>query len=585
MYGRAIKAVVCAAFCGLFLIPYPLCAQELPQSPSISDTTLVNALIDSSFEYSYSDPELAAEFANKALQLSRELDFRKGLAGAHRELGYALSTQGDFEGALQHFEEGLRLYRAIGDTTGIISQLNGIGSLYKGRSEYNRALEYYFESLGLCRVIGFDKGTAAILGNIGLAYFELKEHDKALEFYRQALEMNTKTGRKASLGVNYNNIGLLHGDEGRYELSLENHLKALELRRELGYTIEIANSLNNLGRVSMQMGNYQKALDYLNEAFEVNDGNDPDLTTIIHENLAKTYRAAGRYDSALVHARETLEQSRDFGSLLGVKVGYELLSDIHKQLGNYKEAVAYQTELMAVKDSILNKEKARQINELQAKYEAEKREKEIALLEEEKEQQALLRNALLAGLILVGIIGVLVYNRQRLKIRKNRAELENRRLEEEKLQQDLEFRNRQLTTHTLHLVQKNKTMEKLKEKIGGIREQGRGRENGEITKELQKLEHMVDYSFHLDNDWEEFRLYFEQVHTGFFDELKERYPELTTNELRLSALARLNLSIKETAAIMGITPDSVKTARYRLRKKLDIETEENLSEFLMAITD
>lgn len=583
MNGTTIKAVLCAALCGLIFLPYPSCAQQLPQSPSISDTTLVNALIDSSFEYSYSDPKLAEEFANKALQLSRELDFRKGLAGAHREMGYALSTQGDFEGALQHFKEGLRLYRAMGDTTGIISQLNDIGSLYRGRSEYSSALEYYFESLGLCRATGFDRGAAAVLGNIGLTYFELEEHDKALEFYRQGLEMNKKTGRKASLAVSYNNIGLLHGDEGRYELSLEYHLKALELRRELGYTIELANSLNNLGRVSMQMGKYEQAVGYLREAFEVNDGNDPDLTSIIHENMAKTYRAAGRYDSALVHARQTLEKSRAFGTLLGVKVGYELLSDIHKKLENYEQAVVYQEQLMAVKDSILNEEKARQINELQAKYEAEKKEKEIALLEEEKKQQALLRNALLAGLILVGIIGVLVFNRQRLKIRKNRAELENRRLEEEKLQQDLEFRNRQLTTHTLHLVQKNTTMEKLREKIGGIRKQGRG--NGEISKELQSLEQMVDYSFHLDDDWEEFRLYFEQVHPGFFDELKQQYPELTTNELRLSALARLNLSVKETAAIMGITPDSVKTARYRLRKKLDIETEENLSEFLMSITD
>jgi DNA-binding CsgD family transcriptional regulator len=94
---------------------------------------------------------------------------------------------------------------------------------------------------------------------------------------------------------------------------------------------------------------------------------------------------------------------------------------------------------------------------------------------------------------------------------------------------------------------------------------------------------MVDYSFSLDKDWEEFRLYFEEVHTGFFDTLKKRYPDLTPNELRLAALAKLNLSIKETATIMGITPDSVKTARYRLRKKLDMETEENLTEYLMEI--
>jgi DNA-binding CsgD family transcriptional regulator len=129
------------------------------------------------------------------------------------------------------------------------------------------------------------------------------------------------------------------------------------------------------------------------------------------------------------------------------------------------------------------------------------------------------------------------------------------------------------------MVQKNETMKELKENIGEIQR----KDNGGINRDLQKLKNMVDYSFNLDKDWEEFRLYFEEVHTGFFDTLKERYPDLTPNELRLAALVKLNLSIKETATIMGITPDSVKTARYRLRKKLDMETEENLTEYMMEV--
>lgn len=81
--------------------------------------------------------------------------------------------------------------------------------------------------------------------------------------------------------------------------------------------------------------------------------------------------------------------------------------------------------MTAVKDSILNAEKSQQINELQTRYETAQKEKEIALLEQEKRQQAILGNVLLAGLILVGIIGILVYNRQKLKINKKKVELEN----------------------------------------------------------------------------------------------------------------------------------------------------------------
>ena len=550
---------------------------EQPQTNS-PDTVLVNSLVDSSYTLSYSNPDRAIKLATRALAISQDLDFKSGIASAHGELGYAYSVKGAFEKSLKHFKEGIAQNRTIGDSVGLVSQLNDLGTTYKSQSKYDQALKYYFEALGICEKMQLDRGISATVGNIGLSYFEMDEYQKALKFYKRALAINKRIGNRPSLAVNHNNMGLLHGDENRYERALKHHLKALEIRRELGYQIEIANSLNNIGRLYMQQKKLDLAMDYLQRALVKNDNQDPDLTSIIHENLTKVHLSSGKLDSALTHAHRTLELSEDFGSKLGQKVAYELLTNIYRKQGNYQEALDFQQKLIAVKDSILNQQKAKQINELQAKYETAKKEKEIALLEKEKQQEAALRNAFLAGLILIAIIGILIYNRQRLKIKKNRTQLENKRLKEDKLEQELEFKNRQLTTHTLHLVQKNEVMKELKAKVSQIR-----REDKNINRSLQKLQNMVDYSFNLDQDWEEFQIYFEEVHSGFFDVLKEQYPDLTPNELRLSALAKLNLSIKETATIMGITPNSVKTARYRLRKKLDIETEENLNNFILKI--
>lgn len=546
---------------------------------SSQDSTVVNNLIDSSYTVSYSNPDRAIKFANRALAIAEQLDYQKGIAGAHGELGYAYSVKGEFEKSLAHFKKGIARNRSIGDSLGLVSQLNDLGTTYKKQSDYEQALKYYFQALTICQEMGLERGISATLGNIGLSYFEMNEYDHALAFYQRALAINKRINNKASLAVNYNNIGLLYGDKGKYEQAIKYHFKALELRRQLGYRIGIANSLNNIGRLYMQKEKFKQALDYLYRALTKNDGRDPDLTSIIHENITKVFLADGQLDSALVHARKTLDLSAGFGSKLGQKVAYELLTDIFEQQGNYQQAYLFQKKLTAIKDSILNEEKSRQINELQAKYETAKKEKEIALLEKEKQHQAVLRNAFLAGLILIGIIGLLIYNRQRLKIKKNRTELENKRMKEEQLEQDLKFKNQQLTTRTLHMVQKNEAMKKLRNKVRTIRKQ----EKQDLNRSLQKIQNMVDYSFNLDEDWEQFEIYFEEVHSGFFDTLKELYPELTPNELRLSALAKLNLSIKETATIMGITPNSVKTARYRLRKKLGMETEENLTEFMMDI--
>ena len=488
------------AFCTSLLL-FVCCAfstvQQLTQSVARSDTTLVQSLRDSSYEYSYSNPDRAIEFANRALQVATQINYEEGIAGAHGDLGYSYSVKGEFKNSLKHLNEGIPLSQSIGDSLAWVSMLVDKGGVYKLQSEYNKALEIYFESLALSREMGLERGVAAALTNIGLCYFELNETDKALEFYQNALEINERLDNKPNLAVIYNNLGLLHGDDGNHNQALEYHSDALELRRELEYPLEIANSLNNIGRLHMQMEQNEIAIDYLNQALEVNDGQDQDLSSIIHENLTKLYIRDDQYNQALVHAKETLAHSQAFGTKLGEKIGYELLAQIYEQTGEFEKAYSNQQKLTAVKDSILNAEKAQQINELQTKYETTQKEKEIALLEQEKQRQATLRNVFLGGLILIGIIGILVYNRQKLKIRKNRAEIENKRLKEEQLESDLEFKNRELTNHSLHLVQKNETMKELKENITEIKENGR--EN--IRKHLQKLENTIDYSFNLDEDW------------------------------------------------------------------------------------
>jgi len=192
--------------------------------------------------------------------------------------------------------------------------------------------------------------------------------------------------------------------------------------------------------------------------------------------------------------------------------------------------------------------------------------------------------------LFIVITAFFLYNHQRVKSRKNkqlyesqkaldRAELNNARLRQGQLQKELEFKTKELTTSALNFIQKNSLMQELKDKIKEIQSKS---DHG-LSRELNKLQHIVDHSFNLDDDWDEFRMYFEQVHHDFLGNLKKRFPDLTNKELRLCALLRLNLNIKETTSLLGISAESVKVARYRLRKKLGLVTEENLTDFLRHI--
>ena len=84
-------------------------------------------------------------------------------------------------------------------------------------------------------------------------------------------------------------------------------------------------------------------------------------------------------------------------------------------------------------------------------------------------------------------------------------------------------------------------------------------------------------------DWKDFDTYFESLNKNFYLRLKEISPDISPNDLKICALIKLNLSIKEMAVILSISPDSVKTARYRLRKKLSLQTEDNLTDFILSL--
>jgi DNA-binding CsgD family transcriptional regulator len=358
----------------------------------------------------------------------------------------------------------------------------------------------------------------------------------------------------------------------------------------MGHCIDI------FANISLEQGDYEASNRFSLQALQLyKESNNPEPAIVSTNTISNNYLSLGQYELALKYASTALEEAKALGIKPQIRASLENLSTIHAAMRDYPQAYHHHVELLAVKDSLLNEEKNRQMAELQTRYETEKKEKEIALLEKQKAGQRFQFIMIGSGLVVVLLIGCLFIAYLRVKIRKNRqllkknkqvyetrqaliqAELENAKLKEKELQQALAFKNKELTTHTLNLVQKNNIMEELKSNINTVVKDA----DGQTAKQLNSLKRLVDHSFRLDKDWEEFKMHFEQVHKDFFTELLHQYPNLTPAEGRLCALIKLNLNTKEMATIMGITPDSVKIARYRLRKKLGLSTENNLTEFII----
>lgn len=154
------------------------------------------------------------------------------------------------------------------------------------------------------------------------------------------------------------------------------------------------------------------------------------------------------------------------------------------------------------------------------------------------------------------------------------------KLRNEKLESEIDHKNKELASSAMHLVQKGELLTRIKEELMRLKKMPA---NGDDGEELKKLLRILNEEDKMDQGWEQFAFHFDRVHSDFLVALKEHYPMLTANEIKLCAYLRMNLSTKEIAQLMNISVRGVEISRYRLRKKLQISTDTNLFQFLMNI--
>ncbi|MDX1628650.1 MAG: LuxR C-terminal-related transcriptional regulator, partial [Fulvivirga sp.] len=167
-------------------------------------------------------------------------------------------------------------------------------------------------------------------------------------------------------------------------------------------------------------------------------------------------------------------------------------------------------------------------------------------------------------------------NRIDSELRSSEEEIE--KLKNEKLKAEVERQNKELATSTMHLLNKNSFITSVKNNISTVLKRSK---NQEVKNALGKIMNNIEKNIAEDEDWEHFAIHFDQVHGDFTKRIKENYPDLTPQEMKLSAYLRMNLSTKEIAHLLNISVRGVEVARYRLRKKLELERSDNLQEFIL----
>jgi serine phosphatase RsbU (regulator of sigma subunit) len=432
-----------------------------------NDTTRLFLLNDLCMKYRPVNPQRALVLGKEAIELARKLGKAKVEASANNNLGNAYNATGNYDSAFVYFKRSIEIYKKIGDKKGQAAPTFNLGDLYLHKGEINTALSYQLESLKLNEAAQNQYGVASSCNGIGLIYLELKKTKEGRKYFERALAIYGENDQKYAMTAIVCNIGLSYEKDKNYKKALENYLKALKLIE--GIDDPYTNSIlyENVGGMYHKQKLYALAQDYIGKSIELKlQINDQEGLVRSYKNLGSIYGDMGNKEKSLAYYTKALQLAKQIGGKIFIKEIDLELAEYYATQNDFKKAFTYFKEHSALKDSILSEEGSKQIAEMQTKYQTEKKEKEIELLNKDKETQSALtaeenkqKNIILgsvaAVLLLVLVFSIFMYNRfkitqrqkniiekQKVIVEKERAEAEHQKeLVEEKQKEILDSIN------------------------------------------------------------------------------------------------------------------------------------------------
>jgi tetratricopeptide (TPR) repeat protein len=607
--------------------------QKLSQT---KDTILVKVALDLAYQYQRVNTDSALRYAVLARTESEKIGFLHGEALSYKMLASVYYNRGEMpkaeklamialeklsiEGTLveradvtnslglitmsqakyyqseKYYREALFEYINANDSVGVVIALHNIGVVNFYRGEYGKVAEYYNRSLRLAETINNKKYITVNQLNLGLFYSTQKDFPRAKRAIKQALLNYRILDDQAGIAGTMAHLGTVYFNEGYMDSSMYSHQQSLTIYRTIGNENGISQELANIADIYVQNDNYTMAEDYYRESLELRKKNE-DLygLSISYAGLGNVNYGIGKPQIAELYFDSALTVAKNIGSVLRIAEIYESIATFQQGLGNYKLAYDALKNYSSVKDTLFNREKIEVVRELEIQYQTEKTTKD---LEVQKSKVSILKRsnnlftflvvALVVIVLLIVLLGITWQKRTHLTNQKNleiaeknrqlaesnqkatEAELERTKLEQERTISELNFKRKELTQLALHINQQNDFLESLKNNLKEV----------STSPEVKSLERELDTKLNLDKQREDFELNIDLINEDFYRKLTERFPQLSENEKKLCAMIRLNLSSKEIAAVQNISSKSVDMNRYRMRKKLNLNNDEDLGKFL-----
>jgi tetratricopeptide (TPR) repeat protein/DNA-binding CsgD family transcriptional regulator len=425
----------------------------------------------------------------------------------------------------------------------------------------------------LARRYGF-----AYSGFVGEMLYHSKDYDNCIYYEKNAVASwaDTSLSGRYYLIRHLNTIGQAYQQLGQLDSALAYYKKSLRIANELNTVVWQGLNAGYMGQVFFLEKKYDVAKALLKYDYDINRHYEKFVAAYSLQWMAKVNLALQEKDSALIHIKEALE-------LLSQPQGYGLQKTNYQQWTYYTASEVYRSldkmdsfyryfQLYASLHDSLNRIAAlSSMKVAQIRIENERNYQTIALLKQKEAADRLKRNFAIAFVIMICLVVILLVNRQLIKHKTGKLLALKEKAVAEK---EVKLAREHLHMFTQNIVAKTELIDKLEERLQ-INEL-----NNDRGRLIDELSHQTILT---DEDWERFKTIFEKIHPGFFTKAKGKAPGITPAEQRMASLIRLHFTTRQTAAILGISIESVHKTRQRLRQRLRLPTEGDLEQVVTSI--
>lgn len=439
------------------------------------------------------------------------------------------------------------------------------------------------------------KQMAQLCSLMGRVYSKLGDYNKAIELNDKAISIFKSIGDSTSVAGCYNERGVMHHFMSEFTVAERFFQRALAINRAQRNLKEIATNLNNL---CLYRGNTEEKLSFIQEAITINKNLDAQWSLgENYNNMGKQYYYGKQYSNALEALRKAYEYAHNIGARELICDNYEYSSMVYAAIGDYAQAYKYLDKRYHLGKELQSSNKLRNI-EQEISYKRYQDQKYATEMQEQTYKIELLkRNLWLLGSVLILGIAFSIFLYKWYKRRKDlqliearyQLQLSEKEVAELKMhQQELELQNvhnalatsrQEATSFAVFLKSRNELLDKIR----GMVKEGYKMDAQAITPHLKKINAFISQSQSGDKTNSALLTNIDDKSNEFLQRLVAIHPKLTQGEKYLATLLRVNLSTKEISMLTGTTPKTINMNRYRLRKSLNLSSEEDLTDYLQNI--